>query len=225
MFEFIPYYFKNNCATPDRLVAKEWGMFKIFYETNGISWTYYDGELYAGRKPLLHPMIYNAYNFPKQGLDGRLWTEDKIFTFWWCKGDMEFGKKEILEWTEIVARKFKDADFIVPETKNLHVESPGRIDITEYTYMFLGIVSGTPSVIKCDYETFIKGEFELYDCSKLRFFRKETRNHPVFRRPPFITEKQREAKENSQYQRSCEYWTRRIGSMDVAEWHLLMYEE
>ena len=84
--------------------------------------------------------------------------------------------------------------------------------------MFNGIVDGAEKVIKCDYDTFIKGEFEIYSYKKLKFFRQkdiESDEKILYGEP----------KEKSQYQLSCEYWNRKIGVMDVTEWHLLMYEE
>ena len=222
MFESLPYRFGKSIVTPDRMYVPSWGLERAFDDSQGITWTYYRDELYAGGKPLLHPTLYNLYNFPKQGLDGRLWTEDRIFTFWWCGKDMDFGRDEITRWTADIARKFSSHDFIVPETTHTRICDPGNIDITDYTYAFLADIDGKTMVVKCDYETFIKGAFDLHDCTKLRFFRLSTRNDPVFTRPPFIP---LEKPEKSQYQRSCEYWTGRIGNMDVAEWHILSYGE
>ena len=217
MFETVPYSRKLNSATPDRIFIPEWNIGCKFYMEEGVTWTYYHNLLYAGKRPLIHPSIYTAYNFKDMGFDGRLWTDFKLFTFWWCC-DCGFGKKEIITWTKEIAEKFRNGDFVLPKVARLKTDLPDTVDITEYTFMFNGIVDGAEKVIKCDYDTFIKGEFEIYDHKKLRFFRQKDIE---------LGEKilYGESKEKSQYQLSCEYWDRKIGSMDVAEWHLLMYEE
>lgn len=221
MFEMVPYSFKKNSATPDRIVVPDWGLFLLFYDAECVTFTYFNSLLYVGGRPLLHPPLYSEYKFDKCGFDGRLWSDKKMFTFWWCTDRMDFGKKEVLLWTQTICEKLKTGDWVVPSLNGKKVECPEKVDITEYTFMFIGIVNDVNSIIRCSYDEFIKGDFELYDCSKLRFF-VPSNDSPYLRR---VKIKREEPKEKSQYQLSCEYWDQRIGGMDVAEWHLLMYEE
>lgn len=221
MFETVPYSFKKNAATPDRIVVPDWGLFLIFYEGDNVTWTYINNTLYAGKKPFLHPPLYFEYNITKNGFDGRLWLEEKIFTFWWCADRMDFGQKEIISWTKTVREKLKTGDWIVPSLKGVEAIHPEKVDIADYTFMFIATVNGVPSIVRCDYEEFIKGDFEIYDCSKLRYFTPSNQSPYLSR----LRKRKEEPTEKSQYQLSCEYWDRKIGAMDVAEWHLLMYEE
>ena len=91
----------------------------------------------------------------------------------------------------------------------------------DYIFIYLVEISNEQYICKCTYDDLKEmakdPDYKLTDTSSLR---------PFHLLPPqiklnFVTHEEKK----TLYDMSCEYWTKRIGNMDVAEWHLLMYEE
>jgi hypothetical protein len=126
------------------------------------------------------------------------------------------SKKDVIEAIKTIREKLLTNDFhpLSCERGKRHIERAfplKNLDLRDYAFMFTGIIDDEVSVIKCDYDTFLEGNFDLFDASPLRFymgFRKNLRKE-----------------DKTPYELSCEYWENKIGNMDVAEWHLLIYEE
>lgn len=209
MFEAVPYIRKGNEATPDRLVIPEWGYSIQFYSCEGVVFTYIENALYVGMTPVVHPIMYSKYKFKEHGFDGRIWIQQKVLTFWF---DCSKTKKEFCNDIMTVRQKFLDRVFVSFSEKEPFLLD---IDISDYTFIFIGVIDGKNMIIRCDYDSFFSEDFELFNTYTLRFFR------------PFRRVKKEELKpgDKTEYQRYCEWWVNKIGSMDVAEWHLLMYEE
>lgn len=218
MLNIFPYIPGRNCVTPDRILLPEREMDIPHHKVKNLAWTYLDGRLYVGRFPMVHPMMYGICKFKEMGLDGRLFLDERIVTFWWCSHDMAFGKKKILSWMPEMIGKLRAGDWEFIQHPHGTAEEPEPVDIGDWTVMFMGEVAGVPCIVECDMDTFLEGEgFELHDCTTLRFFRLG----PGFLAPrPWSPPKPK-----TQYQLSCDYWKSRAGEMDVAEWHLLMYGE
>jgi hypothetical protein len=90
-------------------------------------------------------------------------------------------------------------------------------NIEDYTIIFLGIVDGQEKIVVCPFQDLeeAKRKATPMDTDNLRWMWSANNK----RRGPA------KKKDNTAYAESCRYWKKRIGNMDVAEWHLLMYEE
>lgn len=226
MFEHTPYVFRKCVATPDRLIVPEWGTSLLFYENWNMSFTYYRDKLYVGGNAAVHPLMYTHFGFMEEGFDGRIWYKRKIFTFWY-NPDVFSGKRVVEMVKEIrellLTGDYEFYDYVVPGMKAKPEEPPTTIDISEYTFFFMAVIDGNPEVVKCDYETFINTGFELYNSFNIRFFITAGRGRTRVRN--WMVDSIKTRREKTAYELSCEYWANKIGNMDVAEWHLLIYEE
>ena len=93
----------------------------------------------------------------------------------------------------------------------------GQRNIEDYTIIFLGIVGGEEKIVVCPFQDLdeVRRKVTPMDTDNLRWMWSANNR----RRGPA------KKKDNTAYSESCRYWERRIGNMDVAEWHLLMYDE
>lgn len=152
------------------------------------------GTLYAAATPNAHTTIYREFKLTSPGFDCRALPNEKIFMFWYCKEIDNFEKDKITSWVKEIRELLRTGNFLSVTQDN----APGRMDIADFTFYFPGVTpEGKNCVIRCDYDEFIKGNFELREMSQLRFWK------------PAYTDK----------------WRRRKPGMDDAEWHLLKYEE
>lgn len=92
-----------------------------------------------------------------------------------------------------------------------------QCNIEDYTIIFLGIIDGLEKIVVCPFQDLDEARRKVtpMDTDNLRWMWSANNK----RRGPA------KKKDNTAYSESCRYWEKRIGSMDVAEWHLLMYEE
>ena len=199
------YIERTNEATPDEVFVPEWDYVDKFYNSDYIAFIYLDGTLYMSNGPTAHPMMYGKYKFRNHGLDGRIWVPQRWFTFWF---DSSWTKDRLLDDIRKTRRLLLESNYT--PFKAVDVSIP-PIDISGYTFIFMGIIDGEQYIIECDYDTFFSEDFELMDTAKLRMFR------------PFRKYDLRAT--DTPYRKSCKWWSKKIGGMDVAEWHLLMYEE
>jgi hypothetical protein len=229
MMEHTPYIFRKCVATPDRLIIPDWGMNFLFYENCNVTFTYYKNKLYVGNDVAVHHIMYSHFRFMEEGFDGRIWYKYKIFTFWYNADNCDMSRERVVEMVKDMKERLLNGDYIyyehiIPGMKKKREEPPTRIDLSEYTFIFIATIDGNPEVVKCDYETFINPGFELFDTFKIRFFVTIGRGRGVVRN--WMVDSIKEKKqEKTAYELSCEYWENKIGNMDVAEWHLLIYEE
>ena len=184
-------------ASPDTIFVPQWGLnIKMWKVTRNIVLTYHMGTLYAAATPNAHTTIYREFKLTSPGFDCRLLPNEKIFTFW-CGNEIDpFEKDKITQWTKEIRELLRTGNFLTA-TKGKETP-PGRIDIADYTFYFLGMTpEGTPCVTRCSYDDFIGGGFELGDMSAIRVWS-----------PVYGTGQKKRSK-----------------NMDAAEWHLLKYEE
>lgn len=184
-------------ATPDKVTVPQWGLdLKLWTMPRSIVLTYHAGTLYAGTRPATHTTLYREFKINSPGFDCRLLPDEKIFTFWYCKETDHFSKDKVVRWVREIRELLHTGNFLTA-TKGKET-LPGRIDIADYTFYFLGMTpEGTPCVTRCSYDDFIGGGFELGDMSAIRVWS-----------PVYGTEQKKRSK-----------------NMDAAEWHLLKYEE
>lgn len=181
----------RGLITPDRMYIPELGVSKRFDAMDAMVFVFHSGTFYTSGMRGTHPMIYGRENLWGPGIDGRLWKDAKVFSFWYREGD----DNPLFEIEEI--------------NKQFNVE--------DYQFVFLGIVNGEDKVVSCSYDDIPKIRWDIrpVDTENLRWIW----SGGVERRKP------RKKTDSSAYGETCRYWENRIGGMDVAEWHLLMYEE
>ena len=185
---------KKISATPDYIVVPQWGLRLELWKVPSIVLTYHTGTLYAASSPSVHTTIYNEYKLTTPGFDCRLAKEEKAFTFWYCKETDHYGKDKVIQWVKEIRELFRNGNFLTATSRR--ETPPGRIDISDYTFYFLGVTpEGKDCVTRCSYDEFIEGNFELRDAKRVW--------SPAY---------------------GVSIWEKRR-SKDTAERHLLKYEE
>lgn len=213
MWQTIKSINKSVVATPDWIKVPELGVSKKVYEEDNITFTYHANILYGGGSPILHNALYDEFKIPSPGFDIRLSPEDRIFTFWFCGLLSNITTKDAVELVKALKTKLLLGDWILSKNSR---EIPPKIDIGEYEFWFM-VSSGGDYVVKCDYNSFISKEFELKDFSYKRPCLPIGLRRMEWQRPV--------VKVKTDYEISCRCWRNKIGDMDVAQYHIFMYEE
>lgn len=155
---------KKVKATPDYVVVPQWDInYQLWKIPRNIVLTYHMGTLYAAATPKAHTTIYREFKLTSPGFDCRALPNEKIFTFWYGNEVDHFKKGKITQWTKEIRELLRTGNFLTVTQDN----APGRIDIADYTFYFQGVIpEGKDCVFRCDYDEFIKGDFELRDMKR-----------------------------------------------------------
>ena len=204
MFEKVKYC-KNVCvATPDKIIVPEWNIkLRMGMGTYTIALTYLDFKLYVSSRN--HPMLYKDLHINELGFDVRIWPKDHYVTFW-CD---ETNKATVTAWLKDIQQKIEKRDY----SAGPFFLGKKNLDITGSTLIFMGIIDNETYVIKCDWDSFLSEDFELADTFSRRMFL------------PLIERNSRLLNRKAEYDETARFWEHKIGKMDIAQWHLLMYEE
>lgn len=120
----FPY--TGELATPDRIRA--WDMDVELWRMPCVVLVYHVGNLYAERSPKTHRDIYMEWKIPTPGLDCRISTERKIFTFWYKSEDGHTPGK-VKTWISEIVEKLHSGDFIS--------DTVGKLDVHDYRWCFM----------------------------------------------------------------------------------------
>ena len=208
----MKYIKDRHRVTPDKLFIREWGLDEDINNAPNITFALIGEVLHLSKD--VHPRMYSRNRLGEgySGFDGRIYTNKKVMMFW------QYGTENTLQYVLKVIDKVCFSDF----KSDVEVLS-ALVDFRPQDYVFIYLVehNNEPYICKCSYDD-LKNlardpNYKLSDTSSLR---------PFHLLPPqiklnFVTHEEKK----TLYNMSCGYWAKRIGNMDVAEWHLLMYEE
>lgn len=197
MFELAAYKIGKVFATPDRVEVPEFGYSFRHFEEDGITWTYDGSSLYVSGF-LIHSELRKAYRITPNTpiFEGRIFKKLNLMTFWW---DDCLGDLGYLM-GEVVSN-LSGGKFFCPDNERVEF---GNVD---YSFIFPGIVDGVENIIMCDFDGLVGGGFEPVQTYGMKYGRSM-----------YVTKR-------SAYSESCLYWSKRAWGIDVAEYHLLAYEE
>lgn len=219
MVKTFTYKKNTQYANPDEIKINELHLFLNFRDYDAVVFSFVNDALYIGERTIIHPMLYQDNKINDYCFDGRLWYDRKYFTFWFNKWD---DSKEIFTDICKMQNLLKNKSYVVNthRTRNKinSILYSINIDISKYNFLFLIEDKGDTKIMLCDYD-FIQKQAQnttiiLSSTNFHRFFIKLKK-----------TKKEIKKIKYSVYKEDCEYWKNKIGNMDVAEYHLLKYEE
>lgn len=187
-------------VTPDRIIAPDLNIKVHFRAEDQIAGTLCDDVLYFST---IHGDIYKTFSLD-HGIDFRIWMWRGIMAFW-------FDQDDIFKKLEIIRDKLINGDFICI---NKHID---KTDISDFTVIY-----------KYNKEIMHKKVKEIIENPDTEY--SNNKNERLLHLTSPILKKYFESPKDKlnkylYYLEGCRKWTKRIGNMDVAEWHLLMYEE
>lgn len=194
---------KTNVVSPDIIDIPEFGL-KLHHTDKDVVTITFGKECFVAADMTKHPSV-RCRTRDYSGLDLRLWTKSKVCAFWYID---ENPFPYICKLKDILINKTYRAYGSMPIPK---------INLEEWRFIFQTIDDCIEATFD-DIKQFCTNPPALYNnrsFGRLHTMRpREKVMNPIWRN--FIS---------FEYQQDLEYWRNKIGNMDVAEYHLLMYEE
>lgn len=191
---------KTNTVTPDRIIIPDLNINIYFRDNDQIAGTLCDNVLYFST---VHTDIYKTFSL-NSGIDFRIWIERKIIAFW-------FDQDNIFKQLKTIKDKLINGDFVCI---NKHID---KTDISEFTIIY----KYNKEIMYKTVKEIIKNPDTEYSNNRKERFLHIT--SPILKK---YLESPKDKQDKYQYYlEGCEKWVNIIGNLDVAEWHLLMYEE
>lgn len=205
----IKPYIQDNIVTPECCYIPEWSISLSCQDKNTVSMTFYNDNLYCvfdGIHDVEHRKNENLEDY----LDLRIWTDKKIIAVW-------IKDKRFAHILLRIEHKLRDGDYKV----NNGYE-PISINLAEYDIVFLSKEEDHLNIIKCPL-------YEFYENEDMNI-----QSNTYERQYHILTPMQKEQmkksgrfrkKLNSYYSEGDKAWKDKIGDMDIAQYHLLIYGE
>lgn len=205
-----------HIVTPDCVCIPEWG-YNVGYRTNtSLTVTFTDNELFVSpSRELTHYTIPINRKGRKSIFELRIWPEYKIVV-WWSNFNVDLYQTLIT-----IKDKLKNSEFEFFQRHRCYNDISHNIDITDYLFLFCEIIGGTKYIVKCDLEgleRISKEKTTEFDSQLLRKYHicYPLRKQELIKNNPSLQEWR-----HLYYKEDCKVWTKKIGSMDVAQWRLL----
>ena len=207
---------KQDIINPHMIVVKEWNLYGVFYDDDAITISF-DGETvflskenFIQKHPGVHSVIQN-YNT----VDLRCWEHRKIITFWIYEIDNVQMLKAFKE--SVVNGNVKEVTKEgVKETCSLN------LDIENLEIIFCTKIGDVTYVNKAKID-------ELDDtCNNMVSNHEKRISHtssPTLKYELTLRDAELKNDRDAYFKEMDRIWTKKHGNMDVAEYHLLMYEE
>lgn len=202
-------YTQDNIVTPECCHIPEWDISLSCQDKNTVSIAFYNDVAYCIFNGI-HDVKHRENSTLEDYLELRLWTDKKILAIWIT------GKENMKDILKRIQKKLLDADYIVNEGYE-----PISIDLSEYDVVFLENADDNLNIIKCSLEEFYDSDFNVMD--------------NIYERQYHILHpEQKERMKRSgrfkrhferYYQEGDKAWKDKIGDMDIAKYHLLIYGE
>lgn len=204
-------YTPDSVVTPECCYIKDWNINFSCKDKNTISISYYNNTLYAIFDSI-HDVKHREHSNLPDYLELRLWTDKRIICFW------TYNINNIADILYDIQEKLETADYISDES-----HTPIKIDLSEYDIIFtIKEENNDIKVIKCSLEEFY--------------------NYPTFnildnlyqRQYHILTPEKKESLKRSgrfkqiqkkYYDEANKKWSDKIGDMDIAQYHMLIYGE
>ena len=204
-------YSQEDNITPECCYIKDWNINLSCKDKNTISISYYNNTLYAIFDSI-HDTNHRKNSNLSDYLELRLWTDKKIICLW------TYNINNITDILYNIQEKLETADYI--SDKN---HTPIEIDLSEYDIVFTTKEENNDiKVIKCSLE-------EFYNYPTFNIL-----NNLYQRQYHILTPEQKESLKRSgkfkhyhkkYYDEANKKWNDKIGDMDIAQYHMLIYGE
>ena len=205
-------------VTPDSVCIPEWG-YNVGYRTNdSLTITFTDNELFVSpSKDLTHSTLPINRKERKSIFELRIWPEYKIF-LWLSSFNVDLYQTLVT-----IRDRLKNKEFEFYQRHRRRNDISYSIDITDYLFLFCEIIGGTKYIVKCDFEgleRLSKEKTKEFDSQLLRGYHIccPLAKQELIKNNPSLQEWR-----HLYYKEDCKVWTKKIGSMDVAQWRLLNY--
>jgi len=206
----IKLYTQDNIVTPECCYIKDWNINLSCKDKNIISISYYNNTLYAVFDNI-HNYIHRKNSNLPDYLELRLWTDKKIICIW------TYNINNIADILYNIQEKLETADYISDEN-----HTPIKIDLSEYDIILTVKEDDEIKIIKCSLEEFYNyPTFNILDNIYQRQY------HILTPEQKEIMKKSRRFKQlhKGYYDEANKKWSDKIGDMDVAQYHMLIYGE
>ena len=204
-----PYIKGNDIINPECCYIKDWNINLSCLDNNIISLSYYNNTLYSVFNQV-HNTRHRRYCDESDYLDLRLWTDKKIICLW------TYNINNIVDILINIQEKLENADYICEN------DIPIKIDLSEYNIIFTIKDDNIIKIVKCTLQEFYDyPDFNILDNLYQRQYhifspeqKEKIRNTSRFKR-----------KQKMYYDEANKKWTDKIGDMDIAQYHMLIYGE
>ena len=201
-------YSQDSIVTPECCYIKDWNINLSCKDKNTISITYYNNTLYCIFDGI-HDVKHRQHCDEPDFLELRLWIKEKIMAIW------TYNKDNIATILSSIQQKLLAKEYISNK------EEKDSIDLYEYDLLFL-TYDDVLSIVRCSLV-----EFYLMPSNEIMDNRYERQYHiltPDMKEKLKRTSKYR-IKQKQYYDESERVLKTKLGNMDLAEYHLLIYGE
>ena len=199
---------KDLSVTPDRLYIPEWNIDKSHNNKDAYTGSSSLTETYVGSGTCRHPMMPRDLDL----LDFRIWKDTKLIALW-------TNTTDALSKLKVGIENIFNGNFTVFGKREWFQE------IYDFDIIFVEWDLYENYVVKCKYselEELIDSKELLVDNNKYRVFHLAS---PIQKQVVIKNDKQLQTEKTLYYKESCKMWSKRIGEIDVCNYHLLIYEE
>ena len=207
----IKSFIKEDNITPECCYIKDWNINLSCKDKNTISISYYNNTLYTIFDSI-HDTNHRKNSNLQDYLELRLWTDKKVICLW------TYNINNIADILYNIQEKLETADYISDEN-----HTPIEIDLSEYDIIFtIKEENNDIKVIKCSL-----GEFYDYPTFNILDNIYQRQYHILTPEQKEIMKKNRRLKQlhKKYYDEANKKWIDKIGDMDIAQYHMLIYGE
>lgn len=199
--------FTPECEiNPNKVYIPAWGIKLYHYNADQCTISSTENETFASWDlTIKHPTL-NVLKRIKNPFEIRIWTDSKIIT-WWSN-----PKVSPFERLQKVYADLKSSNYVSCRY------DARPIDLNYYTLIFREIIGGVPYIVQCKLQE-LTGHNEYNNSFERSFHCMPPINKRFLMKTSKIYRKWR----HLYYREDCKVWSQRT-KLDVAEWHLLMYE-
>lgn len=204
----IKSYTKEDIVTPECCYIKDWNVSLSWTTENSAAISYYDDTLYVNFN-YRHDPDNRKYCKESDFLELRLWQNEKIICLW------TYNKSNIAS----IIRKIQEKLLIKDYISN---ESVISIDLYEYDLIFLSNKNNEFNITRCNLtEFYIIPDNEIVDNRYERTYHITSPKDKIRLQQNELFKKFKK----KYYDEAEQCMKDKIGDMDVAEYHLLIYGE
>ena len=205
------YYITNNdVVNPELCYIKDWNINLSLRKGNTISISYYNNTVYSAFNSI-HNVYHRKYCNEQDYLDLRLWIDEKIICLW------TYNIDNIVNIISNIQEKLENVDYIGENYK------PIKIDLSEYDVIFTVKDNDNKiKIVKCSLQEFYNyPDFNILDNLYQRQYHIFSPVDKMKIKNTFRFKK----KKKRYFDEANKKWKDKIGDMDVAQYHMLIYGE
>ena len=205
-------YSQEDIVTPECCYINKFDLNLSCRDTNIISVSFYNDIVYCTFNSI-HNIKHTKHILEKDFLEFRLWTDSKILVMW------IYNNSTIINTMKTIQEKLINCDYIIENQENQNY-SKVPINLSEYDLVFLYKKDDDLEIIRCSLE-------EFYNiCSDNIMENFYERQYHILTPSDKQRLKMRYNKNHINYiKENTKKWKDKIGDMDIAQYHLLIYGE